>query len=218
MVSHNSFSKRGFPWLPRLGKGFREFYRCRLCASPRSLMYAAGPVEGFCDRKKGVKWPDILGCGHYPFFILSERAISAFSAEGIGELPHHAVLVQPPLPKKVAALPVPRYFWIDGKKMRGALLDFEESGFVGVQFCAECGTRTDDISATYDRQHSRVYPYAFRSGTWNGANLFTTDLSHCSFFCTEAVLDCARKHKLTNFRFIPVEEGAYSGSTGLDYM
>ena len=99
-----------------------------------------------------------------------------------------------------------RYFWLDGQKIQGAMLDFEESGFVNVQFCPECNTRTDDIGATFDRQHSRVYPYAFRPGTWTGLNLFTTDLSHCSFFCTEAVVECARKHKLTNFRFVPAEE------------
>src|SRR5687767_12229869 len=109
-VSHNSFSKRGFPWLKSLGKGFRQFYLCRRCASARSIMYAAGPVEGVCDPRKGAKWPDVLGCGHFPFFILSERALGAFSAEGIGEFPHHPVLIQPPLPQKLAAQPTPQYF------------------------------------------------------------------------------------------------------------
>jgi hypothetical protein len=180
-------------------------------------MYAYGSIEAFLDRQKGVKWPDALGCGHYPFFILSERVLDAFSKENIGDFPHHAVLIQQPLPKKLAGLVPPRYFWLDGQKMRGAALDFKASGFVGVRFCPECGTRTDDISATCDRQHSRVYPYVFRPGTWNGANLFTTDLSHCAFFCTEAVVECAQKHKLTNFRFIPTEDGASPSSKGLDY-
>ena len=96
-------------------------------------------------------------------------------------------------------------------------MDFEASGFVDVRFCAECGTRTDEISATFHRQHSGVWQYVFRRGTWNGSNVFTTDLSPCRFFCTEAVVDCARKYKLTNFRFIPVEEGANFKSKGLDY-
>jgi hypothetical protein len=178
-------------------------------------MYAAGAVEAFCDSKKGVQWPDVVGCGHFPFFILSERALRAFSAAGIGDLPHHPVLIQPPLPKKLAAAPAPRYFWLDGQKMRGALPDFEASGFVGVQFCPECGTRTDDISATFQRQHSRVYPYALQAETWSGSHLFTTDLSPCAFFCTQAVVECAREHQLTNFRFIPVEEGASSSSAGV---
>jgi len=61
-------------------------------------------------------------------------------------------------------------------------------------------------------------PSAMTSMPWNGAQLFTTDLSPCVFFCTEAVVDCARKKKLTNFRFVPVEEGANPKSKGLDYM
>jgi len=217
-VGHNSLSKRGFPWIQQLGKGFREFYLCKQCPAERSIMYAAGPVEAFCDLNKGVRWPDVIGCGHFPFLIMSERALRAFAAEGIGKFPQHAVLIQSPLPKRLALRPAPRYFWLDGQKMRGALLDFDASGFVGVQFCPECGTRTDNISATFQRQHSRVYPYAFRSDTWNGSHLFTTDLSHCAFFCTEALAQCARKHQLTNFRFIAVEEGANWQSSGVEYV
>jgi hypothetical protein len=217
-VGDNSFSRRGFPWIQSLGKGFREFYLCKQCAPKRSIMYGAGPVEALCDPKKGVQWPDVVGCGHFPLFIISERAIHALSAEGIGEFPHHPVLIQPPLPKKLAAVPAPQYFWLDGQKMKGALLDFEASGFVGVQFCPECGTRTDDISGTFERRHSRVYPYAFRAGKWKGSHFFTTDLSPCAFFCTEVVVQCARKHQLTNFRFVPVEEGANCQSSGVDYL
>jgi hypothetical protein len=218
-VSDNSLDKRGFPWIQSLGRGFKEVYFCRDCIpEERTLMYADGPVEAFLDRRKGTKWPDVLGCGHFSFFILSERALRAFSAEGVGEFPHHEVLVQKPFPLKLAASPAPRYFWIDGQKMRGASLDSEASGFVEVRTCPECGSSSYDIGATYDRQHSRVWPYVFRPGTWSGANLFTIDLWECMFFCTEAVVDCARKHRLTNFRFIPIEEGANCSSKGLEYM
>lgn len=181
-------------------------------------MHAYGPVEAYLDSQEGVKWPDIIGCGHFPFLVLSERALRAFSTEGIGEFVHYEVVIQPPLPKKLEVLNTPRYFRIDGRKMRGARLDFDSSGYVGVKFCPECGTRTDDIGATLKRILSRVYPFVFHPGSWNGANLFTTDLSPCSFFCTKAVLDCARKHRLTNFRFIPVEKGGYRRSKGLDYL
>jgi len=217
-VSDNSNYKRGFPWIQTLGKGFREFYLCGRCAPARSLMYAYGPVEATCEPNKGVMWSDVVGCGHYPFFILSERALRAFAVEGVGTFPQHAVLIQPPFPKRLAASHPPGYFWLDGRKMQGALLDFKASGLVSVRFCPECGTRTDNIGATSERQHSRVFPLVFRTGTWNGAKLFTTDLSPCSFFCTDEVVECARKHKLTNFRFIPVEAGDDYQSKGLVYM
>ena len=128
------------------------------------------------------------------------------------------MVVRPPLPKRLAGSEPPRYAWLDGHKMKGALLDFEASGVVDVRFCPDCGTRTDNISATFQRQHERVYPYAFHPGTWDGSSLFTTDLSPCYFFCTKAVVDCAQKHRLTNFRFVPAEQGGNSASTGLDYM
>jgi hypothetical protein len=102
-----------------------------------------------------------------------------------------------------------KYFWIDGAKLRGALIDFELSGFVGVKFCPECGTRTDDIEKTYDKQYAQGarFSYVFQGNSWNGLHLFTTDISNTKFFCTERFVACAQKHNFTNFRFIPIEEG-----------
>ena len=77
---------RGFPWIQTLGAGFQRIYLCKRCAPEgRSIRYARGTVEAFLDVKKGVDWPDVIGCGHFPFFILSERALSAFLAHGVRE-------------------------------------------------------------------------------------------------------------------------------------
>ena len=154
-IGDNSFSKRGFPWIQRLGAGFRQVYLCNRCASGRSIWYGDGPVEAFLESCKGVKWPDALGCGHFPFLVLSERAVRAFRDEGLGD-------IQAPLPMRLAGSEPPRYVWLDGEKMRGASLDFEASGLLNVRFCPECGTRTDNISATFHRQNSGDCPYAFR--------------------------------------------------------
>jgi hypothetical protein len=141
--------------------------------------------------------------------------ISAWKSERLGTIPAKRVRIVGPLPKKLQGTIAPQYFWIDGTKLRGALLDFKASGFVGVKFCTECATRSHNIGATYDRQNSAVWPYVFRDGTWAGLNLFTTDLSQAAFFCTEKLLEIARKYRLTNFRFIPVEEGDGVESRGL---
>ncbi|MBI5303122.1 MAG: hypothetical protein HY868_13385 [Chloroflexi bacterium] len=150
----------------------------------------------------------MLGCGAFPFLIVSEKTIECWEKDGVGTFPIHKVKIANPLPKKLMETTAPNYFWIDGMELRGALIEFEASGFMGVKFCPECGTRTDNISETFNHQYARgvTFSYVFRENTWNGLNLFTTDISPTAFFCTDLVVECARKYKLTNFRFIPVEE------------
>lgn len=101
--------------------------------------------------------------------------------------------------------------------MMGARVDFDASGFVSVRFCERCGTRNDDLRATYDRQHSGIWPMRFLEGTWNGADVFTTDLSPAAFFCTEKVVECARQNRHTNFAFVPAERAA-SSTEPIDYL
>jgi hypothetical protein len=216
-ISHNSFHKVGFPWISSLTEGFGQIYYCKTC--DRSLHYASGQIAAILERHKGSKWSDILGCGAFPFFIVSGKVIESWEKEGIGSFPIHKVIIQSPLPKKLVGTAPPDYYWIDGGKLKGALMDFEASGFVDVKFCPECGTRTNNISATFKRQHSlEVCRYVFRPSSWNGLHLFTTDISDTAFFCTEAVVNCAKKYGLTNFRFIPIDEGINAESKGLTYL
>jgi hypothetical protein len=163
-------------------------------------------------------WPDVLGCGSYPFFIVSGRVLDVWLKESVGKVPHHKVTIRGSLPKRLSGKNPPAYRWMDGSKMRGALLDYKTSGIVGVKFCPKCGYRTHNVPATYDRQHSKKYPYAFIRDSWNGAKLFTTDLSPTLFFCTDDLLRCARSYALTNFRFLPVEEGGSPARRGIDYL
>jgi hypothetical protein len=150
-------------------------------------------------------------------FIVTKRVLDDWRDDGIGEFPISPLEILPPLPPLLMNLPMPEYFWLDGEQMPGARLDFEASGFVGTRFCPACGTRLSDIGATYDRQHSGTWPMALVEGSWSGANVFTTDLSPAAFFCTEKVLDCARKHRHTNFRFVPSNVAA-SPAKGLKYL
>ena len=214
-IRDNSFYTRGFPWICSLPQGLGVTYQCK--TEGRTLLYATGKMVALLERDKGVKWPDILGCGAFPFLIVSERVKDAWDREGIGAFPMEQIEIAAPLPKKLVGTVPPGYFWIDGARLRGALTDFEASGFVDVHFCPECGARTDNITETSMRRFAQGarWPYVFREDTWNGLNLFTTDISDCKFFCTEAVVECARKYKLTNFRLIPIEDGDDFRSRGL---
>ncbi|HKA20097.1 MAG TPA: hypothetical protein VKN18_17545 [Blastocatellia bacterium] len=216
-VSHNSFVNEGFPWINRVTSGLFNEAQCPICGR-RPRVPSGGDIEATLEPRLGSGWPDVLGCGAYPFFIVSPRVIDAWREERIGEFPHHKVTIVGPLPKRLVYKNQPDYCWLDGAKMQGALFDYNMSGFVGLYFCKGCGAAEFDVSATYDRQHSRKYPYAFTTGSWHAANVFTTDLSPTLFFCTEALLQCARQHRLTNFRFLDVEDGGAPGNTGIEYL
>ena len=215
-VTHNSFSTRGYPWAERVLEGLTTGAACEVCGV--KPLVAEGDISVTLEPRKGKEWPDVLGCGAYPFFIVSGRVIEVWGEDGVGAFPHHRVNVLPPLPETLRASPRPEYFWLDGARMLGASLDFEASGFVGVRFCPRCGNRTHDIGATYERQRSGTWPYQFVPGTWGGAKVFTTDLSPTMFFCTEDVLHSAARHGLTNFRFLRAEDGHSPGSKGIKYL
>ena len=197
-VTHNSFGTRGYPWVMEVDGSYRLISHCSTC--DRDIRYADSGIGLILENKKGTKWPDVLGCGYHPFLIVSDRVVSSWHKEGIGPFPISRAIVRSPLPKKLVGSIPPMYFWVDGKKMYDVKVDYEASGFVDVKFCLECGTRTDDIELTYDRQNSSEYPgIVFRDGTWGGEDLFASDISHAQFFCTETVLEIAKN---TNLRIL----------------
>lgn len=217
-ISDNSIHSRGFPWIARIEIGLEHKGICRECEGP--LTQPRGDLQVTLERNKGRKWPDVIGCGSYPLLIVTARVLDAFRDDRIGDFPVGGrVILLPPLPANLQKVEPPSYYWLNGAQMFGANVDFEASGFVGVQFCSICGRRWDDIEATYDRQHSsQPYGYVFREETWKCANLFTTDISPTAFFCTFAVVETAKKYGLSNFRFVPVEEGIAAGSKGIEYL
>jgi hypothetical protein len=215
-VTHDSFGSKDFPWAERVAAGLTRGAACEVCGV--APLVAEGDIDVTLEPRKGRAWPDVLGCGGYPFFIVSGRVVEAWGEDGVGDFPRHRVNVLPPFPERLRASTPPEYFWLDGAKMRGALLDFEASGFVGVRFCPRCGNRTDDVGATYERRRSKTWPFELIQGTWTGAKLFTTDLSPTKFFCTEDVQRSAARHALTNFRFLRAEDGQSAGAEGIAYL
>ncbi len=215
-ISDNSFDTRGFPWISEITKGITMLPPCEKCGGRR--FYPSGDISVIFEPDKGTKWADVLGCGSQMLLIISEKVVAAWSKENIGEIPLHRVKLQKPYPKKLEGTKPPKYYWVDGEKLCGAELDLLASGFLDARYCESCGRLLYDITKTYTLQHSKICPYIFKPDSWDGKNLFTTNLSYLKFFCTDALIDCAKKYKLTNFRFTPVEEGSAIGHKGIKYL
>jgi hypothetical protein len=220
-IGDNSFHLSGFPWIARIVSGMHhDPTPCPVCGRVADS-WPEGDLRVALQRDKGNKWPDALGCGVASLLIVSHRILEAWRIEGISDLPVGGrILIEPPLPAALRPSDRPEYLWLDGRRMVGATLDDEASGFVGVRFCETCDRGTFDVIATYDRQHAQPWSYVFVEGSWNGMNVFTTRGRSAGghFFCTDKVLACASKYRHSNFRFIPAEEGDAPGSRGVEYM
>ena len=216
-ISDSSFENKRFPWIKSISTGLEVGSRCGGCGavSERPL----GNLVAKLERNKANCWPDVLGCGSYPLFIVSDRVLEDWNNDGVSNVSVGGGLTfVRPLTDHLKNAQQPRYYWLDGMKMFGARMDFETSGFVDVRFCPVCGRRTDNIAATYQRQHSAVSPYTFFDGSWSGARIFTSDLSPTAFFCTQDLISCATRNRHTNFRFLPAERGDDTSNLGIAYL
>lgn len=208
---------RGTPWVHDILGGI-DVAKCEVCLRELRVLDVNSPLRVALDPTRGSFWPDVLGCGACPLLLLSDDAVSAWQRHRLGELPLGRIEIVGEVPKKMREEKQKAYYWVDGSQMRGARVDFDKAGFVEVEFCKACGTRSDNVGKTYDRQHAGSAVYSFLDFIRSDLELFTTDISPTLFFCKEAVVACAREHKLTNFRFVPLDWGVSYNGKGLDYM
>ena len=205
-ISHNTAYNPRMPQIEEIVEGLEEHGTCPQCGVDRRD--PAGDLRVLLGRTRSRRWPDALACGDYPCFVVSDRFLRAMAHCEVRIEPGGKVVLENPAAANLPPGAAPRYFWIDGERHRAGRMDFEASGYVDVQFCPECGTRSDDIEQTYDRRHAEPPPPTiFQYDAHSGLDLFTTDLAPTAFFCTERVLACAREHTLTNLSFCPVEDG-----------
>lgn len=205
-ISHNTAYKRGMPEIYEIVSGVVDTGNCPTCGVRRRL--PSGDLQVRLGKTRARLWPDLLGCGDYPCFVISDRFLTAMKNCG-SEVPLGGRIDFVGTNDTGISLDdAPEYFWVDGNQSRAGKMDFEASGYVDVQFCPDCGVRSNDISRTYDRQHADPVPgQIFDYDESSGFDLFTTDLAPTAFFCTSRFYGCARKHNLTNIAFRPTEQG-----------
>lgn len=206
--SHNSSHTRGFTWATSI-RPRSEIVR-HVCPEFGVVsQYPSGEFDVVIEG--GNRYPDILGCGAYPFLIVSESVVNAWQDAGITNFQSYLIRVGEvrSKSKKLQETQPPHYFRIeiDGK----CKIDLAASGLEVVHFAPECEylvTNPPTISG-----------FQMESGSWDGSPLFRDRLHYPRVsFCTRLVLDIAHKYQFTNFRFEPMEGPYNSSSKGLNYL
>lgn len=189
---HNSSHTRGFVWamsiIPR-----SEVYR-RECKEHGVVEeYVSGAFDVVVEG--GTKYPDVLGCGEFPFLIVSEPVVDAWHEGGIASFHVYPVGITEVRSEGLMGVAPPRYFRveIDGR----CRIDIEASGGRVVRFVPQCH---------YIETQPPILPrFSMVPNSWDSSPLFCDPtLFPRVTFCTQEIVDIARKHQFTNFWFGPM--------------
>jgi hypothetical protein len=204
----NTFSTRGYTWAASIiPKSPRHDHVCTTCGAVNHSPSGAYDVivEG------GTKYPDILGCGAYPFLIVSEKVIGVWQAAGINCFHTYPVNVAGVRSKPLRNITPPAYFSVE---IEGSCrIDPVASGFKVIRICPECHRVI--AQPVIPDEHR----YVMENNSWDGSPLFRDPIQYpCVSFCTQQVLELAGQHHLTNFYFENMDVPLYRAGKGIDYL
>lgn len=163
-------------------------WSCPDCGTTTS--YPAGSFD--ITIEGGGAYPDILGCGSYPFLILSKRVIDLWENHNFGTFIKYPVSVTKALETDLSPARAPQYFRIE--VVGNAKIDMSASCGKIKQLCYRCGTfRTEPIV---------IKKFAFLPRSWDGSAVFRDQLLYPNvIFCTDAVKRLTEHEKHSNFHF-----------------
>ncbi len=189
------------PWIQEFAEGVEYEPECGHCGRGRRSQLS-DHLKAVMKPNRARFWPDMVGNGHVPGLrVVSMRFVDALRGDGMRVELGGRVEVVEPLRNRLSLADVPDYRWVDGERLQAAKLNFAASGYVVVRRCPRCGRIKYDIKKSdFDA------PSVFVHDASSGLDLFTADASRMAFYCTERVLQCAKRHRLTNISFVPVEE------------
>lgn len=206
--SDNTFFNKGAVWFYGAYTRSTNLQLCPGCRRP--IGDPEGIIEMQPNADTGVFWPDAAGVGGGVRGLYLTEFMLAGLRRGSAKYgrPIPARVMQP-YPRKLRDSTPPSYFHIALEV--GAKLDFESSGFAIRSVCLACGRPIVDPASQPKR-------YKFIEGTWNGADIFCTDLSPTTSFCSNRILELAKLNKWTNLRFVPLDEAYDFSHKGIDYL
>ncbi len=191
IFSDNTIYSKKFTWatsiIPRSEMVDR---RCSDCDAAEN--YPSGDFDVVLE--KGSEFPDVLGCGAFPFLILSERVISTLVAERISAFHTFNIGISEIRSKSKTLMEKspPKYYRveIDGS----CQIDLKVSGLEVVRYCPKCHHLVTKPRVPIGLQ---IIP-----GSWDKSDIFRDfQLYPRINFCNEVLPRIVNRYKFTNFRF-----------------
>lgn len=169
--------------------------RCTVCGRDK-----IGRDEGtaYMYLEKGTFWSDCIGNGATNHLILSERVIETWHKEGIQGFDAQPVVIAESKSKKLKIAEAPRYYYIN---ISGRMsIDLQASRDARVDVCQHC-------FQSENRAPHPMVKYVPREKTWDGSDIFGIQNIRSGWgrFCSLRIIELAREHRWTNFRFIPMD-------------
>lgn len=194
----------GFPWATTLyGTHVRESL-CPICN--REFSHEEGP--GHAELQGGKRWPDIVSAVTGPSPMVTERVVDTVRKHGIGTLEAYPVRLEKLIGSRLDLAAAESYFYI---WVRGQMLtDLRAEGITQEAICPAC---------------HRPLPYKIRrhvllADSWDGSDIFRLANDWVPICCTLRVVELARQHRWTNFRFVPIDadQRHVSHWDGIEYL
>jgi len=188
-ITHNSSYER--QWTMAVSIEPRSHlirWSCPDCG--RATSYPAGAFDVTIEG--GKAYPDILGCGAYPFLIVSDKVLSSWQKCGIGLLATYPVKIAKALETDLSPESARPYFRLE---IGGCIkVDIPRSGGKITEYCFRCGE--------FQTEPMLIKKFAFLEGSWDGSHLFRDQRFFPTVvFCTDSVKQLAENEMHTNFRF-----------------
>ena len=158
---HNSSYTRGFTWAASIRPRSQIVHQaCPECGAVKH--YPSGAFDVVVEG--GTEYPDVLGCGTFPFLIVSEGVINAWHEAGITCFHTYPVGIADVWSKELLNVLPPRYLRveIDGQ----CLIDLNASEVEVIRVCPRCHRVIE--RPRYPFRHG----YRMVPGSWDGCPLF----------------------------------------------
>lgn len=206
-VSHNSdYNKKLFTWASKIVEKPKVIERiCPTCHKVNEDWMGTFSMilEG------GRKFPEVLGCGAFPLFIVSETVTKVWEEENVTGFSTNPISIADIQSDYLKSQTPPRYFRIivNGK----CIIDFNKSGYSSTKFCKTCGKI--NVLNPFDLKGYLMVP-----GSYSDDDLFRDSFQLPAVnFCTEKILEIARDHQFTNFRFEKMNTPYSFSGQGISY-